>query len=94
MYPADGDEVMLVLVLEHEVLVQRVAAVGPAVLLRDHAVRQVEHVVHLKVKYQQLLIRKVPKVRSTHQFAAQDAARLDATRRVRVGALHKLVHDV
>ena len=66
MYPADGDEVLFVLVLEHEVLVQRVAAVGPAVLLRDHAVRQVEHVVHLKAIFQQLLIRKAPKARSIY----------------------------
>lgn len=97
MYPAERQQVVLVLEAEQLLHILHVAVVGASRLLGNHHVGQQKLVVHLRAREQ----RSVKPAgglaligRSSHQSPAQDAARLDASRCVAGSQQEEAVRQV
>lgn len=86
MYPAECQQVVLVLKAEQLLNVLHVAVVGAGRLLGNNHVGQQKLVVHLRAREQRSVKpegkREGPFHPSSHQSSAQDAARLNASRSV------------
>lgn len=102
MYPAERQQVVLVLEAEQLLHVLHVAVVGAGRLLGDNHVCQQKLVVHLRAREHQSDIqglgggrgRRELTDRSSHQSSAQDAARLNASRRVAAGQQKEAMRQV